>query len=107
MFYLWDAHAGRVALKPPSQLPRPYGTAVICILSTGGDGSEGPVSKGILPPQAGWCPLRLYLWTPDRVRFLSCAGCDTASAAAVGWDVMKDGAPGPRAAASASRDPRN
>lgn len=57
--------------------------------------------KRILPPQAAWCPLRLYLWTPDWVRFRSCAGCDTASAAAVGWDVMKDGAPGPRAATRA------
>lgn len=25
--------------------------------------------KGILPPQAAWCPLRLYLWTPDWVRY--------------------------------------
>lgn len=67
----------------------------------GGDRSEGPVSKESSLPQAAWCPLRLYLRTPDWVRFRSCAGCDAASAAAAGWDVMKDGAPGLRAAAGA------
>lgn len=107
MFYLWDAHAGPVALKSPSQLPRPYGTAVICILSTGWRREWRACIKRVPLPRAGACPLRLYLWTPDWDGFRSCAGCDTASAAAAGWDVMKDGAPGPRAAASASRDPCN
>lgn len=42
-----------------SKLPRPYGTGVICILKTGGVGSEGAVSKG--SPRAIPCLLRLYL----------------------------------------------
>lgn len=56
MFYLWDAHTGRVALKSPSQLPRPYGTEVICIWSVGGDESEGPVSKGSSLPRLPGVP---------------------------------------------------
>lgn len=56
MFYLWGAYAGRVALKSLSQLPRPYGTEVICIWSVGGDGSEGPVSKGSSLPRLPGVP---------------------------------------------------
>lgn len=57
----------QVAFTSQSQLPCPYGTAAICIFSTGGVKSEGAVSKA--SPQAVWHPLRLYLWTPDWLWF--------------------------------------